>query len=186
MSKIGKKPITIPENVEVQMKDGILKFKGANGTFDLKILPYINTEIKEGVILFSPENNSKQARANWGTVRALASNAIIGVTRGFNKILEMEGIGYRANLEGGVLVLSLGFSHPVKFTPPEGVKISLEKNTIKFFGVDKALVGEIAAKIRAFKKPEPYKGKGIRYQGEIVRRKAGKKVAGAGVAGVAK
>ncbi len=178
MSKIGKKPIVIPNNVEVEINDGFLDFKGSNGSSKIKIPSYIKAEIKEGNILFSPENNSKQARANWGTIRSLANNAIIGLTEGFSKNLEVEGIGYRANMEGENLVLNLGLSHPIKFTPPQGIKISTEKNTIKISGIDNALVGQVAAKIRAFKKPEPYKGKGIRYQGEIVRRKAGKKVAG--------
>ena len=178
MSKIGKKQIIIPDNVEVEISGGFLKFKGNKGTTNLKILPYIKTEIKDKSIFFTPENNSKQARANWGTIRSLAHNAIIGLTEGFGKVLEIEGIGYRANMEGNNLVLNLGLSHPIKINPPEGIKISVEKNVIKISGIDKALVGQIAAKIKAFKKPEPYKGKGIRYQGEIIRRKAGKKVAG--------
>ncbi len=178
MSKIGKKPIVIPNNVEVKINDGFLDFKGSNGASKIKIPSYIKAEIKEGNILFSPENNSKQARANWGTIRSLAYNAIVGLTEGFSKNLEVEGIGYRANMEGENLVLNLGLSHPIKFTPPQGIKISAEKNTIKISGIDNALVGQVAAKIRAFKKPEPYKGKGIKYQGEIIRRKAGKKVAG--------
>ena len=178
MSKIGKKPITIPDNIEVKISDGFLKFEGNNGTINLKILSYIKTELKDKMIFFSPENNSKQARANWGTIRSLAANAIIGLTDGFTKVLEIEGIGYRANMEGDTLVLDLGLSHPIKLIPLKGIKISAEKNIIKISGIDKALVGQIAAKIRAFKKPEPYKGKGIRYQGEIIRRKVGKKVAG--------
>ncbi len=178
MSKIGKKPIIIPENVEVKINGGFLEFKGNNGNLSVKIPVYIKAEIKEKTLSFSPENNSKQARANWGTIRSLAYNAIVGLTEGFNKNLEIEGVGYRANMEGETLVLNLGLSHPIKFTPPQGIKISVEKNVIKISGVDNALVGQVAAKIRAFKKPEPYKGKGIRYQGEVVRRKAGKKVAG--------
>ena len=178
MSKIGKKQITIPDNIKVKISDGFLKFEGNGSTINLKILPHIKTGIKDKFIFFSPENNSKQARANWGTIRSLAYNAIVGLTGGFSKVLEIEGIGYRANMEGDTLVLNLGLSHLVKLTPQEGIKISVEKNVIKISGIDKALVGQIAAKIRAFKKPEPYKGKGIRYQGEIIRRKAGKKVAG--------
>ncbi len=180
MSKIAKKPISIPDNVEVKMSDGFLEFKGSQGNLKIKIPPYIKTEIKDNIISFIPENDSKQARANWGTIGSLANSAIIGVSHGFSKILEIEGVGYRANMEENTLVLSLGLSHPIKFAASEGIKISVEKNTIKISGVDKALVGRIAAEIRAFKKPEPYKGKGIRYQGEIIRRKAGKKVAGAG------
>lgn len=178
MSKVGKKPIIIPDNVDVKINNGFLEFKGNKGTYNLAILPFIKIEIKDKMILFAPENNSRQARANWGTMRALTNNAIIGVTQGFEKNLEIEGIGYRANMEGNTLVLNIGYSHPVRFTPPEGVKISVEKNIIKVSGIDKFLVGKTAAEIRALKKPEPYKGKGIRYQGEIIRRKAGKKMAG--------
>lgn len=178
MSKVGKKPIIIPDNVEVKISDSFLEFKGKSGTINLKILSHIKTEIKDKMIFFTPENNSKQARANWGTTRALASNAIVGLTEGFSKILKIEGIGYRANTEGETLVLDLGLSHQIKFTPPKGIKISVEKNSIKISGIDKALVGQVAAQIRAFKKPEPYKGKGIKYEGEVIRRKAGKKVAG--------
>ena len=175
MSKIGKKPIIIPDNVEVKENGGVLEFKGIGGVLKIKILPYIKIEIKENNLLFSPENNLKQARANWGTIASLARNAISGVSKDFNKNLEIEGVGYRAAMDGDVLVLNIGLSHPVKFSPPEGIKISVEKNVIEVSGVNKDLVGRIAAKIRAFKKPEPYKGKGIRYQGEIIRRKAGKK-----------
>ena len=186
MSKIGKKPIMIPENAEVEISGGILKFKGVNGSLDLKIPPYIKAEIKNNILLFSPENNSQETMANWGTARALSNNAILGVTQGFNKVLEIEGVGYRVNMEGDILILNIGFSHPVRFVPPDSIKISVGKNIIKVSGADKTLVGEIAAKIRALKKPEPYKGKGIKYQGEVIRRKAGKKVAGVagGVAGV--
>ena len=178
LSKIGKKSISIPENVEVKINDGFLDFKGANGVLKIKIPPYIKTEIKEGSISFVPESNFKQARANWGAIRSLSYNAIAGLTEGFSKVLEIEGIGYRANMEGENLILNLGLSHPVKFVPPPGVKISVEKNVIKISGIDKGLVTQAAAKIKSFKKPEPYKGKGIKYQGEIIRRKAGKKVAG--------
>ncbi|MEE8131687.1 MAG: 50S ribosomal protein L6, partial [Candidatus Paceibacterota bacterium] len=139
---------------------------------------YIKIEIKDNQIFFTPQNTSKQARANWGTVRSLVQNAVLGVSEGFTKVLEIEGVGYRAETQGNDLVLNVDLSHPIKISPPEGIKISTEKNTIKVFGIDKALVGGIAAKIRSVKKPEPYKGKGIRYQGEVIRRKAGKKVAG--------
>ncbi len=179
MSKIGKKPIIIPDNVSVEINGGFLELKSGDNILKIKTLPFIKTEIKDKTVLFSPESNSKQAVANWGTIRALVNNAIIGITSGFQKKLEIEGIGYRASMEGNNLVLNVGYSHPVKFIPPEGVKVSVDKNVITVSGIDKALVGETAAKIRAIKKPEPYKGKGIKYQGEIIRRKAGKKVAGA-------
>jgi large subunit ribosomal protein L6 len=180
MSKIGKKPIIIPDNVSVETNGGFLELKSGNNVLKIKILPFIKTEFKDKTVLFNPENDSKQAMANWGTIRALVNNAVIGITSGFQKKLEIEGVGYRVNMEGDNLVLSIGYSHPVKFIPPEGVKISVDKNVITVSGIDKALVGETAAKIRAVKKPEPYKGKGIKYQGELIRRKAGKKVAGAG------
>ncbi len=181
MSKIGKKPITIPDNVEARTSGGFLELKSGGGeSISLKIPQNIKVEIKDKNIIFIPESNSRAVKTDWGTIRSLTNNAIIGLTRGFNKILQVEGIGYRANMEGEILVLNLGFSHPVKFTAPKGVKISTEKNVIKVSGFDKASVGEAAAKIRAFKKPEPYQGKGIRYQKEIVRRKEGKKVAGTG------
>ncbi|MEK7114688.1 MAG: 50S ribosomal protein L6 [Patescibacteria group bacterium] len=179
MSKIGKKPIIIPDNVEFKINGGFLELKGAGGVISLKILPHIKVKSEDKTVSFVPENDSKQARANWGTIRALTFNAVVGVAQGFNKILEIEGVGFKANMEGDILVLNIGYSHPVKFVSPEGIKISVEKNTIKVSGIDKALVGETAAKIRALKKPEPYKGKGIKYQGEVIRRKAGKKVAGA-------
>lgn len=179
MSKIGKKPITIPVHVEVKESDGFLKVEGQGGELNLKVLPYIKTEIRDKEISFSTLTNSKQARANWGTMRSLTQNAVMGVSKGFERFLEIEGVGFRANLEGSILILNIGLSHPIKFNPPDGIKISVVKNTIMVSGVDKELVGKTAAKIRSFKKPEPYKGKGIRYRGEIVRRKAGKKMAGA-------
>lgn len=175
VSKIGKKPITIPDDVEVRTKDGFLSFKGKEGGLELKIIPYINVEIKDKQLIFIPTASHKQARANWGTMASLAKNAIIGVKEGFSKKLQLEGIGYRASLEGKSLLLNVGFSHPVKYELPANIKISVEKSIINISGFDKALVGEVAAQIRKIKKPEPYQGKGIRYFGEVIRRKAGKK-----------
>lgn len=183
MSKIGKQPINIPDEIEVNIEDGVLLFKKGNQSAQLKILPHLEVEIKEKTLIFSPKAGFKQAISNWGTMRSLAANVVEGLTKDFEKILEIEGIGYRAALEGTTLVLSIGFSHQVRFEPPADIKIIIEKNTIKISGINKALVGETAARIRGFKKVEPYKGKGIRYRGEVVRRKAGKKVAGAGTAG---
>jgi len=180
MSKIGKKLIIIPDNVETKVNGGFLELKSNSGSISLKIPQDIKIEIKDKNIVFAPANNLRTTRVNWGTIRSLTNNAIIGLTQGFNKILEIEGIGYRANMEGETLVLNLGLSHPIKFLTPKGIKISVEKNVIKISGFDKTLVGEVAAKIRAFKKPEPYQGKGIRYQKEVIRRKEGKKVAGTG------
>ncbi len=184
MSKIGKKPILIPESVSVEEQNGFLKFEKDEKIMEVKILPYVKAEIKEGEIdgrkqktlFFSIENNIKQARANWGTLRALAQNAIEGLQSGFKKVLEIEGIGYRAQMEGENLVLNIGYSHPVKYSPVKGIKISVEKNQIIISGADKISVGQTAAEIRKMKKPEPYKGKGIRYQGEFIKKKVGKKM----------
>jgi len=178
MSKIGKKIISIPDGVEVKLDAGLLELKNGNNNLILKFPKNIKMEIKDKSIFFTPENNLRETKTNWGTIRSLVNGAIIGLTQGFNKTLEIEGIGFRANMEGETLVLNLGLSHPIKFVPANGIKISVEKNAIKISGFDKNLVGQTAAEIRAFKKPEPYQGKGIRYQKEIVRRKAGKKVAG--------
>lgn len=183
MSKIGKKPIAIPEGVEVKINDRDIAIKGKLGSLNLTILEYIKAELKDKEIVLSVSGSNKQARSNWGTMRALMQNAVVGVSDGFFKYLDIEGIGFRATLEGKTLVLNIGFSHPVKFTPPEGITLTIEKSAIKVSGFDKAVVGEVAAKIRALKKPEPYKGTGIRYRGEVIRRKEGKKAASAGAAG---
>lgn len=183
MSKIAKKPIIIPEGVEVVPKDSYFEVKGKGGTLQVIRLPFVSAEIKDKQILLKATALHKQGRANWGTQASLIKNAIQGVQEGFTKILELEGIGFRAALEGNKLVLTVGYTNPIKFESPAGIKITLEKNQIKIFGADKAVVGRVAAQIRKFKEPEPYKGTGIRYKGEIIRRKAGKKAAGATGAG---
>ncbi len=181
MSKVGKRLIVIPQGVGVQRTDHVLEFKGKEVTLSLALLPHVEVKIEGDQLVFAVEKDTKQARSNWGTMRALAQNAIIGITQGFKKVLELRGVGYRASLEGNVVILNIGFSHPVRFEPPAGVKISVEKSFITVSGVDKALVGQAAAKIRAIKKPNPYRGNGIRYKDEVVKLKAGKKVAaGAG------
>ncbi|MDP2695884.1 MAG: 50S ribosomal protein L6 [bacterium] len=179
MSKIGKKPIIITTGIEMSLKDGFFEIKGKLGTIKLKALPYIKADIQDGTITLTPQAKHKQARANWGTMAALLKNAILGVSEGFTKELEIKGIGFSAVMEGDTLVLKVGFSHPVKFRPADGVKVTSEKGLITVTGIDRAVVGEVAAQIRRIKKPEPYKGKGIKYKDEIIRRKAGKKVAGA-------
>ena len=178
MSKIGKKLISIPEGVQVSVAAGSIGVKGKLGSIELPLLPHIAAEVKGNELIFSAQGEGKQSRANWGTMRALAANAVKGVAEGFSKILEIEGIGFRASLEGKTLVLNVGFTHSIKYLPPEDVAIIIEKGAIKVTGINKSVVGEVAAKIRAFKKPEPYKGTGIRYRGAVIRRKAGKKVAG--------
>ena len=149
--------------------------KGPKGEERVLPLPFIEVREEQGGLLVRSRGEGKQARANLGTMCALLKNAIEGVTSGFSKVLEIEGVGFRAALEGETVVLSLGFVNPVRFDPPQGVKLTVEKNTITVSGTNRALVGQVAAVIRAFRKPEPYKGKGIRYQGEVIRRKVGKK-----------
>ncbi len=179
MSKIGKKPIIVPKDVEVKVGDNALQVKGREGSLDLPILPHTKVEFKDEQLVVSMTGNDKQARANWGTMRSLAQNAVSGVNSGFIKELEIQGVGFKAVLGSGVLVLHVGFSHPVQFIIPEGIKIAVEKSFIKISGFNKHLVGQVAAQIRAIKKPEPYLGKGIRYRGEAVVRKEGKRAAGA-------
>lgn len=181
MSKTGSKPITIPEGVTVNQLDNALVIKGKLGTLTVTILPYVNVGITDNkTINLTATGDSKQVRANWGTTGAHIRNAIMGVTTGFTKQLDIQGIGFKAVLEGGkTLVLNVGFTHPIKYPTPEGITIKVEKNIVTVSGNNKYLVGQTAAHIREFKKPEPYQGKGIRYVGEQVRRKAGKKVAGA-------
>lgn len=181
MSKIGKKPIIITAGVTIEKKDGALQVIGRNGILFLPILPHCAIEIKDREsgkeIHVTITDMSRQARANWGTMAALFKNAIAGVREGFQKKLQLEGIGYRATLEDKSLSLALGFSHKVEYPAPEGITFTVEKNIITIFGINKELVGKVAAEIRKLKKPEPYQGKGIRYVGEVVRRKAGKKAA---------
>jgi len=177
MSKIGKKPVAITEGVTVAVKDGLLEVKGKGGTLNVPILSGIKVEVKDKELIFTANNHLKQTLSNWGTNNALAKNAIAGVSKEFSKELSVVGIGFKAVVQGTNLVLNLGFSHPINFTIPAGVKIVVDKNLIKISGSDKWLVGEVAANIRALKKPEPYQGKGIRYTAEVVRKKAGKKAA---------
>lgn len=175
MSRIGKKSITIPEGVEVKVEGDLVMVKGPKGELKNQIRPEIKVEIKDKEIGLKPVILHKGTSALWGTFRSLINNMVEGVTKGFAKILEIEGVGYRANLEGRDLVLSLGYSHPIKVKAPQGIEFKVEKNTITISGIDKQLVGQVAAEIREKRKPEPYKGKGIRYQGEVIRKKAGKK-----------
>ena len=154
----------------------MVKIKGPKGEIVRTLPGEISVEIKDGVMKVVPVKETKRTQALWGLTRAILAHSVLGVSRGFEKKLEIEGVGFRVNLEGKNLVLLLGFSHPVRFPAPQGIEFKVDKNIITVSGFDKELVGETAAKIRALKKPEPYKGKGIRYQGEVIRRKAGKKV----------
>ncbi|MBU3934519.1 50S ribosomal protein L6 [Patescibacteria group bacterium] len=178
MSRIGKKTILIPEKVKVDMKGQEVKILGPLGELTKRIDPAISIEIKDGQIFLLPRDKvySKKVGAIWGLFRAILANMILGVTEGFEKRLQIEGVGYRAAIEGTDLVLSVGFNSPVKIKCPAGIKFLVEKNIIIVSGIDKEKVGEIAAIIRRVKKAEPYQGKGIKYLGEKIRRKEGKKV----------
>lgn len=180
MSRIGKKPIEIPEGVQVKIENQRVMIKGPKGELSREIRPEIKVGVKEGKIFVLPKIETKKTKAFWGLTRSLINNMVKGVTEGYEKKLEIQGLGYKANLEGEELVLFVGFTHSVKIKPPKEIKISTQKNLITISGIDKELVGLIASKIRKVKPPEPYKGKGIRYVGEVVRRKAGKKVVTAG------
>lgn len=177
MSRVGKKPILIPENVEVKIEGQKVIIKGSKGELSREIRPEIKVEVKGNQIFVLPKEETKKTKAFWGLTRTLLANMIKGVTEGYEKKLEIEGLGFKALVEGEDLKLLVGFTHPVKIKIPQDIKFLVEKNVITVSGIDKEKVGLVAAMIRKVKPPEPYKGKGIRYQGEIVRRKVGKKAA---------
>lgn len=174
MSRIGKKPISIPNGLEVKIDGSSLKFKKSNNEKELDLKGHVDVKIEDGKIEFSPKGEDRQSRAYWGTYRALANNIVLGLTEGFSKQLEINGVGYRAAMKGKVLELNLGFSHPINFESPKGIEISVDKNVVTIKGDDKQQVGQVAAEIRGFRPPEPYKGKGIKYLEEYIIRKAGK------------
>jgi len=175
MSRVGKKPILIPENVEVKIEGQKVIIKGPKGELSREIRPEIKAEVKDNQIFVFPKEETKKTKAFWGLTRTLLANTIKGITEGYEKKLEIEGLGFKALVEGEDLKLLVGFTHPVKIKAPQDIKFSVEKNVITVSGIDKEKVGLVAAMIRKVKPPEPYKGKGIRYQGEIVRRKVGKR-----------
>ncbi len=175
MSRIGKKPITVPAGVEVKIDGQTVTVKGPKGTLSHTINPEISVKLEDGVITVSRPDDEIKSRSLHGLNRTLINNMVLGVTEGFEKKLEIQGVGYNAQMQGQNLKLSLGFSHPVIITPPEGITLSTPSAvTIVVSGTDKDLVGQVASEIRNWRRPEPYKGKGIRYAGEYVRRKAGK------------
>ena len=177
MSRLGKIPLSIPKGVKINLQGSQVLVEGPKGKLNLTIPLGIALENKEEKIFVNRLSDTKQNRANHGTIRAILKNIVKGVTEGHKRNLEIQGVGFRAQAQGQKLTLNLGFSHPVEFTIPQGLKVTTAKPTdIEIEGVDAALVGEFAAKIRKVKKPEPYKGKGIRYLGEVVRRKQGKSV----------
>lgn len=177
MSRVGKHPVEIKEGVSVEMKDGVLISKGKVGEAKVKISPLVDVKIEDKLIYVSPKDaENKDSRVMWGTTRALINNAVIGSSVGFSKTLELKGVGFKVALKGNTLDLVIGFSHNVEYTLPEGVKAEIISPTeVKLTSSNKELLGLIASEIRSFRVPEPYKGKGIRYKDEYVRRKEGKK-----------
>ncbi len=175
MSRIGKKPIDIPAGVEVKIEGNKAYVKGPKGELEQSFVKEIKIDIEDNQILVTRPNDQVKNRALHGLVRSLIDNMVVGVTEGYSKSLQLVGVGYRAAMKGKDLVLTVGYSHPVEMTPPEGIEVDVPSNTeIKVSGIDKQKVGQFAAQIRAVREPEPYKGKGIRYKGEYVRQKVGK------------
>ncbi len=181
MSRIGRKPIQILKGVKIEKKDGILKVVGPKGELSSSVPTTLSIEVSNEQLLLKRSSDIKTQRALHGTWRALISNMVKGVAEGFQRKLEIVGVGYKAELKGKKLQLVLGYSHPILFTPPSSIKIEVPIPTnIIISGIDKQLVGQVASKIRSFRPPEPYKGKGVKYEGEYIRRKAGKAAASAG------
>lgn len=175
MSRVGKKPIPVPEKTTITYQNGTITVKGANGTLSHDVHPEIDLNITKEQIDVVMKTENRKNRALQGMTRSLVANLIDGVSKGFERILEINGIGYRAEAKGSNVVLNLGYSHPIEFPLPEGIKATVEKNNIvKLSGIDKYLLGQTAAKIRQLRPPEPYKGKGIKYAEEHIQRKAGK------------
>ncbi len=180
MSRIGKQPIIIPEKVEVKIEGNNIFVKGPKGELTMEKVTAVHVEVKDNEILVTiPEDSKKEVRSLWGTTRSIIDSLVTGVVEGFKKQLEINGVGFKAEMKGKVLVLNVGFSHQVEYNIPEDITASVEKNIITIEGIDKQRVGQITAEIRSIKKPEPYKGKGIKYIDEVIRRKAGKVAKGA-------
>jgi large subunit ribosomal protein L6 len=176
MSRIGKKPVAIPSGVTANIEEGTLSVKGPKGTLTLGLSDLIEYKLEDGAISVKPANDTRQARNHWGMQRTLVSNLVEGVTDGFTKILDIKGVGYRAAAQGKTLKLQLGYSHDVDLAVPEGLEVKTpDQTTVEISGIDKQKVGQFAAEVRRWRKPEPYKGKGIAYRGEYIFRKEGKK-----------
>lgn len=181
MSRIGKKPVAVPGGVKAAISANTITVEGAKGKISYSFKPGFKVEVKDNAVTVTRPSDSKQDKATHGLIRSLVNNMIIGVTEGYKKDLEITGVGFKAAVQGKVLNLQLSYSHPINYNIPDGITVETPKpNLITIKGIDKAKVGEVAAEIRDFYRPEPYKGKGIKYVGEHVRRKAGKAVAGAG------
>ena len=176
MSRIGKKPVPVPAGVTASIEGKTLSVKGPKGTLSIALADEVTYAVEEGAISVQPANETKRARSFWGMQRTLVQNLVTGVTEGFTKTLQITGVGYRANVQGKNLKLQLGYSHDVDFVIPEGITIlTPDQTTVNISGIDKQKVGQVAAEIRRWRKPEPYKGKGIKYAGEFIFRKEGKK-----------
>ena len=176
MSRTGKKPIAIPANVTATLDGGVISMKGPTGTLTMPMADDVVYALENGTLTVKPANDTKRARAFWGMQRTLVANLVTGVTEGFSKVLEITGVGYRAAAQGRTLNLQLGYSHHVNFAIPDGIEIKTpDQTTVEISGIDKQKVGQVAAEIRRWRKPEPYKGKGIKYRGEYIFRKEGKK-----------
>jgi len=175
MSRIGKKPIALPAGVQVELKDGLVSVKGQKGALQRPFLEGLEMDMADGIITVRRMRDDKRSRSYHGLMRTLVANMVEGVSKGFEKKLEIVGIGYRSELKGSDLALFLGYSHPINFPLPAGISAEIEKQTlVTIRGIDKELVGQTAAKIRDLRKPDPYKGKGVKYAGEVLRKKAGK------------
>jgi len=176
MSRVGKYPVELPSGVQVALAGRTLSAKGKLGELKLELTDHVDAKVEGNKVAISPRGNATQARMMWGTTRALVANMVRGVSAGYSKTMEITGTGFRASVQGKNLVMNLGFSHDVVFPVPDGIKITTPRPTaITVEGVDKRLVGQVAAEIRAFRPPEPYKGKGVKFEGEQIRRKEGKK-----------
>ncbi|MDQ4420260.1 50S ribosomal protein L6 [Sphingobium sp. DEHP117] len=176
MSRTGKKPVAIPSGVTASIEGGVVSMKGPKGTLSIPMADEVTYALEDGKLTVAPANAGKRARSFWGMQRTLIQNLVTGVTEGYTKVLEITGVGYRANAQGKTLKLQLGYSHDVDFPVPEGIEIKTPDNTtVEISGIDKQKVGQVAAEIRRWRKPEPYKGKGIKYRGEFIFRKEGKK-----------
>jgi len=176
MSRIGKKSVPVPAGVTATIEGGQISVKGPKGTLTMPLVEDISYTLEDGAISVMPANESKRARAFWGMQRTMVSNLVVGVSDGFTKVLEITGVGYRANVQGSNLKLQLGYSHDVDFPIPDGIAIKTpDQTTVEITGADRQQVGQVAAEIRRWRKPEPYKGKGIKYRGEFIFRKEGKK-----------
>ena len=175
MSRIGKRKLTIPTGVTVELNDNLVTVKGSKGELSINIVDGLKVEVNDNVLSIDIEKETKNTKAMYGTTNALISNMIIGVSNGYSKNLEIVGVGYRAAMQGSAINLSLGYSHPVVIEPPAGITITVEANTkVTVSGTNKQMVGDVAALIRSKRPPEPYKGKGVKYEGEYIARKAGK------------